>query len=136
MHAPPFTIAGIDHILLHVNGMSESLAFYETVLGCAVEARIPEYGMAELRAGASHVDLVDVTSPEGAWARAPVAGGRNIDHFALSLGANDAHALRRHLAAHGVPVVEEREEEGAEGKSLSLYLRDPSGNTIELISKR
>jgi catechol 2,3-dioxygenase-like lactoylglutathione lyase family enzyme len=115
--------------------MSESLAFYESVLGCTVEERIPKYGMAELRAGTSHLDLVDIASPEGAWAKAPVTGGRNIDHFALALGSNDANALRHHLAAHRVAIVEEREEEGAEGKSLSLYVRDPSGNTIELISK-
>ncbi len=134
--APTFTITGIDHILLHVSGMTESLEFYENVLGCTVEARIPTYGMAELRAGASHVDLVDIASSEGAWAKAPVAGGSNIDHFALALGSNDANALRRHLAAHSVAIVEEREEDGPQGKSLSLYVRDPSGNTIELISKR
>ncbi len=132
--APPFTIAGIDHLLLLVNGLSESLAFYETVLGCSVESRMPKYGMVELRAGASHLDLVDIAAPEGAWAKAPVAGGRNIDHVALTLGPHDGNALREHLAAHGVAIVEEREDEGAQGKSLSLYVRDPSGTTIELIS--
>ncbi|HLW38705.1 MAG TPA: VOC family protein [Candidatus Eremiobacteraceae bacterium] len=131
---PPFSITGIDHILLHVNGMSEALAFYENVLGCTVEQSLPKFGMAELRAGGSHIDLVDVTSPGGAWAKSGVEGGRNLDHFALTIRPRDVQSLRKHLATRDVAITEEREEEGPQGKSLSLYVRDPSGNTIELIS--
>jgi catechol 2,3-dioxygenase-like lactoylglutathione lyase family enzyme len=89
--------------------------------------------MVELRAGVSHIDLVDVTAPEGRWAVPAVAGGRNVDHVAVRIGPHDQIALRGHLAAHSVPIVEERVNEDANGKSLSLYVRDPSGNLIELI---
>jgi len=75
---------------------------------------------------------VDVSVGEGAWARPPVAGGRNVDHIALRV-RGEAAAVRRHLAGHGVEVVEERLNEGASGAELSLYVRDPSGNTIELM---
>jgi glyoxylase I family protein len=129
---PPFSITGIAHILLHVNGMSEAIAFYENVLGCTVEQRLPKFGMAELRAGGSHVDLVDVTSPEGAWAKSGVEGGRNIDHFALAIRPRDIQSLRDHLSSKGVMITEEREEDG----SVSLYVRDPSGNTIELLCRK
>jgi glyoxylase I family protein len=125
----PFRIDRIDHILLIVSGMPEALGFYEGVLGCTVESRLPRYGMVELRAGASHLDLVDVAAPEGAWAKPAVTGSRNIDHFALRLADGDVQALRSHLAAHGVPIVEERVEDDG---GVSLYVRDPSGNTIEL----
>ena len=131
----PFTIDGIDHILLHVNDMERNIAFYESVLGCAVETRIPRVGMAELRAGASHVDLVDVGSPEGAWAKSSGEGGRNIDHFALAINPQDIQSLREHLKSNAIEIVEEREESGPEGNSLSLYVRDPSGNTIELLCR-
>lgn len=129
MAAPPFTIERIDHVLLHVNGMTDSLNFYETVLGCALEGRMPQFGMAELRAGASHIDLVDVDSREGAWAKESAGKGRNVDHVALALSLSDVRALREHLASHSVSIAEEREEDG----SVSLYVRDPSGNTIELL---
>lgn len=131
MKATPFTIARIDHILLHVDGMERNVAFYEDALGCIVETRIPRLGMVELRAGASHVDLVDIASPEGAWAEGD-AGGRNIDHFALAIKPRDIKSLRDHLKANGVEIVEEREEDS----SLSLYVRDPSGNTIELLCRK
>ncbi|HVR45340.1 MAG TPA: VOC family protein [Candidatus Binatia bacterium] len=130
-HRAPFTIDRLDHVLVIVNGMAESLHFYGDVLGCDVESRLPDYGMVELRAGSSHLDLVDTAVPQGAWARPAVAGGRNVDHVALRLGRVDERALRDHLAEHGIAIAEERIEDDG---TLSLYVRDPSGNTIELIS--
>lgn len=131
-HKALFTIDRLDHVLLIVNGMAESLHFYGDVLGCDVESRLPDYGMVELRAGSSHLDLVDTAVPQGAWARPAVAGGRNVDHVALRLGRIDERALRDHLAEHGIAIAEERIEDDG---TLSLYVRDPSGNTIELISR-
>jgi glyoxylase I family protein len=131
---PPFELRGIDHLLLLVQEMDRAIAFYEGVLGCTVESRLPQYGMAELRAGASHIDLVDTAALEGQWALPAAQGGRNLDHFCLALGPHAEAALRSHLAAHDVQIVEERLNEGAPATSLSLYVRDPSGNTIELMA--
>ena len=131
-HAPPFSLEGIDHILLLVDNMATARAFYETVLGCRFEEALPQYGMAMLRAGAALINLVDISTPAGAWALPGVAGGRNLDHFCIALGSHDEAALRRHLAAHGTEIVEESFHAGARGESLSLYVRDPSGNVIEL----
>ena len=128
---PPFGIGAIDHVLLLVEGMSDALPFYEGTLGCRVESRLPQYAMVELNAGSSHIDLVDVAAPEGAWAKSDAALGRNVHHVALALQRSHEKTLRDHLAACGVAVIEERVEEN--GK-ISLYVRDPSGNTIELIS--
>jgi glyoxylase I family protein len=132
--SPPFTLKGIEHVLLLVTGIEEALAFYEKVLGARLETRLPKYAMAELRAGSSHIDLVDTSVPEGAWALPPVAGGRNVDHIALRLDLSDEPALRRHLESHGVEIVEERVNEEPEGATLSLYVRDPSGNVVELMT--
>jgi len=133
MSRPPFALEAIAHVLLLVQGMKESLAFYEDVLGASVESRMPQFGMVELRAGVSHIDLVDTAAAEGRWALPGVAGGRNLDHVAIAIGPHDEPALRRHLEAHAIPIVEERVNEDPRGKSLSLYVRDPSGNVIELM---
>ena len=90
--------------------------------------------MAELRAGASHIVLVDTSAPEGSWAVPPVAGGRNVDHIALRVESSNEAALRAHLAAHGIAIVEERLEDGPEGSRRSFYVRDPAGNTVELMT--
>lgn len=132
MKRPPFALEGIDHVLLLVRGMERSLAFYTDVIGCAVQDRLPEFGMAQLRAGAALIDLVDVEAAEGAWARPREVEGRNLDHLALAIGPVSEAALRWHLAERAVEIVEEGVHAGARGESLSSYVRDPSGNTIEL----
>jgi glyoxylase I family protein len=130
--APPFGLVGIDHVLLIVDGLERALAFYEGVLGCRLEERYPQWGMAQLRAGAALINLVDIAAENGTWALPERAGGRNMDHLCIALGAHDEQALRDHLARHGVEIVEESWHAGARGESLSIYVRDPSGNTLEL----
>ncbi len=132
---PPFTLEALDHVLLLVRGMEGSLEFYQAVLGARAESLLPQYAMVELRAGTSHLDLVDVEAPEGRWALPNVDGGRNVDHIALNVGACDEGELRRHLAMHDVPIIEERCDEDARGTVLSLYVRDPSGNVVELVAR-
>jgi catechol 2,3-dioxygenase-like lactoylglutathione lyase family enzyme len=129
---PPFALEGIDHILLLVNGMAPAVRFYTKALGCKVEGKLPQYGMLQLRAGSALIDLVDVSVPQGSWAAPPVAGGRNLDHLCLALGGHDEAKLRRHLARHRIAIIEEGIHGGSRGESLSLYVRDPSGNVIEL----
>jgi catechol 2,3-dioxygenase-like lactoylglutathione lyase family enzyme len=129
----PFAIDGIDHVLVIVEGMLGALTFYEGVLGCIVETRLPQYGMVELRAGGSHIDLVDASAPEGSWAKPAVAGGRNVHHVALRLRQSGEKALREYLEARGVSIDEERIEDDG---TVSFYVTDPSGNTIELIAAK
>jgi glyoxylase I family protein len=126
--APPFKLIGLDHLLLHVRGMAEAEAFYEGVLGCTVQARLPQYAMLELSAG---VTLVDIVDPNGAWALEGIQPGRNLDHFALATGPWDEAAMRDWLAAHDIVIEEERAEDG----ELSFYVRDPSGNLVELLRR-
>ena len=112
--------------------MAKARAFYEYVLGCSFEEALPQYGMAVLRAGGALINLVDMSVIEGSWALPEVTGGRNLDHLCLALGPHDEDALRRHLSEHDIEIIEESFHAGARGESLSLYVRDPSGNTIEL----
>lgn len=131
MGVPPFPLEGIDHVLLVVRGIDRSIRFYAEVLGCRLEKRYPQWGMAQLRAGAALINLVDVSVPEGAWAESE-GKGRNMDHLCLALGPHDEEALRAHLARHRVAIEEESVHAGARGESLSLYVRDPDGIMLEL----
>jgi glyoxylase I family protein len=130
---PPFAPERLDHLLLLVDDLAAAERFYCDVIGCTVGTRLPHYAMLELRAGASAVDLVDVSTVEGVWARPVQERGRNLDHFCLATGAWDEQAMRDHLARYAVKILEERREEGPDGESLSFYLRDPAGNVVELM---
>jgi glyoxylase I family protein len=130
---PPFAPERLDHLLLLVDDLAAAERFYCDVIGCTVGGRLSHCAMLELRAGASAVDLVDISTVEGAWARPVRDGGRNLDHFCLATGFWDEQAMRDHLTLHKVEIVEERREQGPNGESLSFYLRDPAGNVVELL---
>jgi len=134
MSRPPFTLEGLDHVVLLVRDMAEAQLFYERVLGCTVDRALPEYGMLQLRAGASLIDLVDIGSAEGEWGRPEIEGGRNTDHVCIATGPCHEQMMRAHLARHGVLIVEEGIRYGANGDGMSFYICDPSGNQIELKS--
>ena len=131
----PIAIAGFDHIVLRVRDKAASLAFYEGVLGLAVDRDRPELGLTHIRAGAQMIDLVTLDGLLGKMGGGgPGTEARNLDHFALQVAPFDEAAIRAHLAAHGVEIVEEGQRYGAAGTGLSLYVRDPDGNTVELKS--
>ena len=134
MSQPPFKLEGLDHVVLLVRDMAEAQRFYEQVLGCTVDRALPEYGMLQLRAGASLIDLVDIGSAEGEWGRHEIEGGRNMDHVCISTGPCGEQAMRAHLSRHGIAIVEEGIRYGANGDGMSFYICDPSGNQIELKS--
>jgi glyoxylase I family protein len=136
MSRPPFELEAIDHVVLLVRDMAEAQRFYFEVLGCTVDRALPQYGMLQLRAGASLIDLVDIGAKEGEWARPEVEGGRNLDHVCLSTGPCEEQAMRAHLSRHGIKVVEEGIRYGAKGNGMSFYICDPSGNQIELKGPR
>ena len=131
---PPFQLQGLDHVVLLVGDMEVAERFYCDVVGCSLDRELPQYGMAQLRAGASLIDLVDISTDEGAWGRPPVEGGRNLDHVCLATSGFEPDALRAHLAANGVEIVEEGVRYGATGDGYSIYFNDPSSNQIELKS--
>lgn len=128
MSAAPFKPLGLDHLLLHVRGMGEAERFYCEVLGCAVKHRMEQYAMTELSAG---IVLVDTADANGRWALEGATAGRNLDHFAILTGGWKDREMRAWLAHNGVPIEEERSEEG----EVSIYVRDPSGNLVELVSR-
>jgi glyoxylase I family protein len=132
--SPPFRLEGLDHVVLLVGDLAAARRFYCDVVGCSVDRELPQYGMLQLRAGASLIDLVDIGSDEGAWGRPPVEGGRNMDHLCLATAGFDPDALKAHLAAHNVEIVEEGVRYGATGDGYSIYFNDPFGNLIELKS--
>jgi len=127
-------IRKLDHIVLRTANMPAMVAFYESVLGCRVERRLPPAsGLVQLRAGDALVDLVAVDSELGrAGGGPPCPTGNNLDHFCLELEAITQDELRAWLASHGIEAGDFQTRYGATGFGPSIYIQDPDGNTIEL----
>jgi catechol 2,3-dioxygenase-like lactoylglutathione lyase family enzyme len=128
----PIEINAIDHVVLRVKDLDAALVFYRDALGLEIERQL-DIGLVQLRAGASLIDLVPVSSPLGSLGGPePGPDGRNMDHFALELARFDAAAITAHLAACGIEHGETSTRYGAKGSGPSIYIKDPDGNTVEL----
>ncbi|WP_335338956.1 VOC family protein [Stenotrophomonas sp. KCTC 12332] len=130
----PFEVERIDHVVFRVRDLERSIAFYSSVLGCEVVRRRDHLGLVHLRAGASMIDLISLDGSLGArGGPGPGLEARNLDHLCLRIEPFDEAALVAFLSAHGAtPLAAAEVNFGAEGDGLSLYFRDPDGNTIEL----
>jgi catechol 2,3-dioxygenase-like lactoylglutathione lyase family enzyme len=129
----PIRIRAIDHVVFRVADLERSKHFYCGALGCTEEKWQEEFGLLQLRAGTSLIDLVTLDGKLGQQRGGPpVDDGRNVDHVSVRLESFDEPALLAHLAAHGIAAGEIVRRYGAEGYGRSLYIRDPDGNTVEL----
>ena len=127
--AVPFTVVGIDHVVLRAADPTKLERFYLDALGLTFEKRQGE--LAQLRAGNALIDIVpaDEAGPAGGTSS---TGGANLDHLCLRIEPFDQAAITKHLAKHHVACEAETLRYGAEGEGPSIYLRDPEGNGIEL----
>jgi catechol 2,3-dioxygenase len=125
----------IGHVHLRVTDLGRATSFYRDVLGFDVTAYGPDLGLpgaAFLSAGGyhHHVGLNTWTSEGG---EPSPEGHTGLYHFAILYPDHRelARAVRR-LFEHGYPI------DGAEdhGATVSVYLRDPDGNGIELYYDR
>lgn len=102
------------------------LDFYTRIIGLTEERRIDQIGLIQLRAGQSMIDLVPAEA-------AAEDKSRNVDHVCLGIEAADLPAIAGYLKENSVEVIgEPATRYGARGMGLSIYLRDPEGNIIEL----
>ena len=128
-----FTILAIDHLVLRVADLDNMLHFYCDALGCAVERRLDDIGLVQLRAGQSQIDLVPVDSELGKeGGAAPGKEGRNLAHFCLRIEPFDEAAIRDQLEEYGIEAGAVETRFGADGYGPSLYVSDPEGNVVEL----
>jgi len=129
----PINIRCIDHVVLRVCELDRMIRFYCEVLGCRLERGPGKLKLAQLRAGQSLIDLVDVQGPLGLQTGAiPDRIAPNMDHFCLQIDPWDENAIRSHLQRHGVEADDTASRYGARGEGPSIYIRDPEGNSIEL----
>ena len=120
----------LDHAVLHVSDVARSAAFYRALLGAQVDEL--SWGRTAFVIGEArlHVHAPDSTPyPRPAAPAAPGSGDFCFEWDGTADAALE-HVRLLGLAAIAGPV----ERVGARGTGLSLYLHDPDGNLVELIS--
>ncbi len=119
-------ISSLDHIVLCVTNLAETLRFYQEVLG--LEAREERPGKWALHFGNNKISLQEVGSvPDIATNTTPGSG-----NFCV-LTTTPIGEVIEHLQSHKVNIVDGPGERiGAVGVILSVYFNDPDGNLIEV----
>jgi glyoxylase I family protein len=122
----PLKVVELDHVVLRCRDQNRALDFYTRILGLREERRIEQIGLIQLRAGRSMIDLVPATHPR-------IEDALNVDHVCLAIEARDLNEVARYLRDLSVEVIgEPAMRYGAHGAGLSIYIRDPEGNVVEL----
>ncbi len=124
----PIKFHGLDHLVLKVTDITQSLRFYTEILGLTLERIIEDLQIYQLRCGRNLIDLRVL--PEGT--RLASQEERGMDHLCL-LVHGDFNAIVTHLKACHVPItLGPIELYGATGFGTSVYVLDPDGHTLEL----
>ena len=117
-------ITELDHIVLRVADMEQSVAWYCDLLGLEA-VRLEEW-----RRGEAPFVSVRVTADTIIDLQAGEITGTNVDHFALVV--EDVDLAELGASGRFADVRPPREQFGARGVGQGIYVRDPDGHGVEL----
>jgi catechol 2,3-dioxygenase-like lactoylglutathione lyase family enzyme len=120
-------IESLDHLVLTVADVEATCTFYEEVLG--MEVVVFGEGRKALRFGAQKINLHAAGREFEPKAERPTPGSADL----CLIASTPIGAVMEHLLACGVVVVEGPvRRTGATGPIVSVYIRDPDRNLIEI----
>ncbi len=128
------SVASLDHLVLTVADIGATVSFYTGVLGMRAETFRPADGTTRtaLVFGAQKINLHLAGAEFEPRARDPRPGSGDLCFLTETpLDDWNAHLERQGVAVELGPV----ERTGATGPIVSIYLRDPDGNLIELSNR-
>jgi catechol 2,3-dioxygenase-like lactoylglutathione lyase family enzyme len=133
-HQPLVKIREMDHIVLRVKDVDQSLRFYTEVLGLKPE-RVEQFKAGKVRFPSVRlnddtiIDLFPAPDMESISRDAP----RNQDHFCMVIESTDMNELKSQFQALGIDIqAGPGTRWGAHGDGTSLYIYDPDDNVVEL----
>jgi catechol 2,3-dioxygenase-like lactoylglutathione lyase family enzyme len=123
-------IEAIVETALYVDDLERAETFYRVVLGFQVLGEEQGRHVFFFQVGNGVLLLFN---PENSLKgeRLPSHGAPGPGHVAFGIGAEELGAWREHLCALGIPI--EQEVTWPRG-GRSIYIRDPAGNLVELIT--
>lgn len=124
-------IDALDHLVLTVADIDATVAFYTQVLGMQVETFRPADGSTRtaLNFGHQKINLHPAASPFDPKAAHPGPGTADLCFLSETPIAQwQAHLTAQDIAIEDGPI----QRTGATRPILSVYIRDPDGNLIEI----
>jgi catechol 2,3-dioxygenase-like lactoylglutathione lyase family enzyme len=120
-------IKQLDHLVLTVKNIEETVRFYESVLGMKKE--IFGEGRVALKFGRQKINLHEAGKEWEPKAHHPQPGSADL----CLVTDTELRAAMAHVQSQGVDIIEGPVcRLGANGPMLSFYFRDPDLNLIEI----
>lgn len=132
-------ISQIEHIGIAVENLQESIKYYEEVLGLkcyAVEEVVDQkVKTAFFLVGATKIELLESTSPDGPIGKFITKKGPGIHHIAFAV--NNASEALKLAEERGVTLIDKESRKGAEGLDIGfLHPKSTGGVLTELCSTK
>lgn len=132
-------ISQIEHIGIAVENLQESIKYYEEVLGLkcyAVEEVVDQkVKTAFFLVGATKIELLESTSPDGPIGKFIAKKGPGIHHIAFAV--NNASEALKLAEERGVTLIDKESRKGAEGLDIGfLHPKSTGGVLTELCSTK
>ncbi len=125
-------IQSIDHVVIQAGDMPTTIKFYTKILGMThSEFQSPTGGLVRhsLQFGAQKINLHDAKAPFLPHARNPTVGSVDLCFITQQpIGDWQQYLANCKIVIEDGPVC----KTGANGPLLSIYIRDPDGNLIEI----
>jgi len=125
-------ITSIDHIVLTSKDVDKTIEFYTKILGMTLElfpVANEQNKRLALKFGNQKINIHDASSPFSPHANNPTSGSIDI----CFLSHVDLTEWSKIFAANNITIENGPiRKTGATGSLMSLYVRDPDGNLIEI----
>ncbi|MGI9416650.1 MAG: VOC family protein [Geminicoccaceae bacterium] len=125
-------IEALDHLVLTVRDLDATLRFYRDGLGMEPRWFGPDKKRVALHFGAQKINLHEQGMEFEPKATAPTPGSADL----CFLTDRPVGELKAELEAAGLTIIDGPvRRSGAASALLSIYLRDPDGNLIEIANE-
>lgn len=130
----PPSVQSLDHLVLTVDDIAATRRFYERALGMQSTRFVPADGSERwaLSFGVQKINLHQAGAEFDPKAAQPTRGSADL----CFLSETPVAEWVAHLESEGIAIEEGPvRRSGAQGPILSVYLRDPDGNLIEVSNR-
>ena len=123
----------IDHVVITVKNLNKTLDFYTNILGMKLEEFSSSLDNDQIRYavsfGSQKINIHEEKKPIKPNALNPSSGSMDI----CFISKNKINDLVHHLVKKGINIeIGPEKKTGALGPILSIYIRDPDFNLIEI----
>jgi len=125
----------IEHIGIAVKNLSDSISYYENVLGLKCysieEVKDQKVKTAFFKIGETKIELLEATDPDSPIGKFIENKGEGIHHLAYAV--HDIESALKEVEAKGVRLIDKTPRKGAEGLEIAfLHPKSTGGVLTEL----